>query len=863
MPDTDSSASIHSFSLAAEALRNVDLQAEILARITDGVIIVSAREGRILYNNPALEAMFGYGPGELIGQTPDVLEAPEGGSPAATAADIIRTLQSSGVWEGELLNRRKDGGTNWTHAKITTQELPQVGVIWLAIHRDITERKRMEMALQESQRQFADLVTGTPHLLLIQDAELRYTMIVNPQLGFAAEDIIGKTDSEFLTPADAEKLTIIKRQVLATGQSARVDTSLQSPAGIMEYFSGIYIPRLDAEGRPDGIIGYFENVTEKRAADAALAKSQLQFRTLVEGSGMLTWSCPPSGRHDTPQADLMAFTGLSAEESLGSGWTKVVHPDDLASVVACWEKALATGQPVTKEHRIRRHDGDWRWMSVHAVPLRKADGAIEKWFGINVDVTERKRTEEALRESQATLQSFFDSSPLMMGIAELAEGKTVAISGNLAMASFLEKPVEELCSGKTGLELGNSAEFERLWVEHYQRSQHEGVPVHFECEYPRADGSTWLSATVSLIGPGPSGHPRFSFVVEDITQRKRAEQALAASESLLRTITENSPDEIFFLDGRLNIEYLNPAALEVVRRLLCQQNVCLKDVMGRPFWELVGENSMTQSFRRLDEQVITRGEISCVEDVIDMGGSSRTLLTLRAPIRDSGGNVVGLVGIARDITERKHEEMKRLASLERQRDALVREVHHRIKNHLHGVLGLLCVKATAYPEVAPHLTEVRHQINAIAGVYELRCAGNGIGTDLDQVVRLIVAGATGPVAYQGLAGEPLALGDADAVPVALVVNELITNALKHRLAADPDRPARVTLERVGEDAMLAVSAGPARLPEGFDYATRQGLGIGLELTTTLLPTRGVRLAIFQEGDEVRAELRLEAPLFLQ
>ncbi|MFM8443556.1 MAG: PAS domain S-box protein [Methylococcus sp.] len=505
-----------------------------------------------------------------------------------------------------------------------------------------------------------------------------------------------------------------------------------SPTGIMEYFSGIYMPRFDAEGRSDGIIGYFVNVTEKRAADAALAISQLQYRTLVEGSGMVTWSCSPSGRHVTPQPDWTAFTGQSAEELSVMGWTKAVHPDDLTRAEACWEKAVATGQPFSTEHRIRRHDGQWRWMNVHAVPIRNADGAIAEWFGINMDVTERKR----------------------------------------------------------------------------------------------------------------------------------AEQSLSASEALLRTITENSPDGIFFLDRRLNIEYLNPAALEVVRRLLRQPNASLEDLIGRPLWALLGENSMTHAFRQLDEQVMTSGEISCVEDVIDIGGSTRTLLTIRAPIRDSRGEVVGLVGIARDITARKHEELQRLASLEQQRDTLVREVHHRIKNHLHGVLGLLRMEANVHPDLAPHLSEVSNQIKAIASVYGLQCANAAAGADLDRVVRLIVASATGSVAYHGRAGEPLVLGDRDAVPVALVVSELITNALKHRTVADPARPVRVTLERVGEDTLLNVCAGPARLPAGFDYAARQGLGIGLELITTLLPSQGVNLAFFQDGDEVRAELRLATPLFI-
>ena len=201
-----------------------------------------------------------------------------------------------------------------------------------------------------------------------------------------------------------------------------------------------------------------------------------------------------------------------------------------------------------------------------------------------------------------------------------------------------------------------------------------------------------------------------------------------------------------------------------------------------------------------------------------------------------------------------------LADLSRQRDALVREVHHRIKNHLHGVMGLLRVQADAHADLAPHLIEVMGQVGAIAGVYGLQGTGAHPGADLGEVVRLIATVAAGPVDCEGLAATPLPLADVDAVPVALVVNELVANALKHREGPDPVRPVRLALERTGEGARLTVSAGPARLPQGFDFAARRGLGTGLALAATLLPSRGARLDFLQDGDEVRAVLTLEPPI---
>jgi two-component sensor histidine kinase len=282
--------------------------------------------------------------------------------------------------------------------------------------------------------------------------------------------------------------------------------------------------------------------------------------------------------------------------------------------------------------------------------------------------------------------------------------------------------------------------------------------------------------------------------------------------------------------------------------------------VGTTGLEAFGDQAEVRRLMALDERVMASGIPDQSEIGISAPEGERILLVSRVPLCDAANQVVGLVGVAHDVTDQKQAEVRRLSDLARQRDALVREVHHRIKNHLHGVLNLVRVEIAAHPELTAHLGDLIGQIGAIAEVYGLQGAGQSTVADLDPLVRLIAAGAAGPVEYQGLAAVPLPLRDGDAVPVALVVNELITNALKHRAGADPARPVHVQLQRVGQGVQLTVSAGPARLPRGFDFQARRGLGTGLDLVATLLPSRGAHLAFVQEGDRVRAELRLEAPV---
>ncbi len=129
---------------------------------------------------------------------------------------------------------------------------------------EIRQRASAQAALQESETRFRAITTHNPDHLMMQDSGLRYTFVMNPQLGLTVQDMLGKTDYDFLTHDDAERLAALKRQILATGVAEHIETSLVAKDGQLEYFDGAYIPKQNAEGKTDGLIGYFRNVTERK-----------------------------------------------------------------------------------------------------------------------------------------------------------------------------------------------------------------------------------------------------------------------------------------------------------------------------------------------------------------------------------------------------------------------------------------------------------------------------------------------------------------------------------------------------------------------------------------------------------------------
>jgi two-component sensor histidine kinase len=230
------------------------------------------------------------------------------------------------------------------------------------------------------------------------------------------------------------------------------------------------------------------------------------------------------------------------------------------------------------------------------------------------------------------------------------------------------------------------------------------------------------------------------------------------------------------------------------------------------------------------------------------------------PVRMEDG-AIRVFGVADDITEREAAERQRMEEIVKQRDILVREVHHRIKNNLQGVAGLIQQAAVARPEVAPALEEAAAQIQAIAQVHGLQIRSTGT---------LPVLGVAQGI-FQNLASmfgveirfEPpppdlwrYGLPESEAVPLALVINELGTNAIKHRTSRSDVIQVRAHARPEGMDFSIE---NPGQLKPGFSLQDIAASVSGLGLVKALLPRRGAQLSIEGTGNVVLARLQLSPP----
>src|SRR5437773_9415528 len=143
---------------------------------------------------------------------------------------------------------------------------------------------------------------------------------------------------------------------------------------------------------------------EAKRADEALRQSEDRLRLVIDTIPTMAWSLLPDGTVDFVNQRWLEFTGLALEEALANA-TRTGHPEDLPGVMEKWRTDMAVGEPCEYELRLRRADGEYRWVLVRTVPLRNEQGNIVKWYGTSTDITERKKAENALRDSGVHLQA--------------------------------------------------------------------------------------------------------------------------------------------------------------------------------------------------------------------------------------------------------------------------------------------------------------------------------------------------------------------------------------------------------------------------------------------------------------------------
>lgn len=333
-------------------------------------------------------------------------------------------------------------------------------------------------------------------------------------------------------------------------------------------------------------------------------------------------------------------------------------------------------------------------------------------------------------------------------------------------------------------------------------------------------------------------------------ERRKMEVALRESEAHFRRLVEVSAEGIFLHDHGMILD-CNPA-------LTTMTGYTADELLGMDGLQLAAPES-----RELIRTKIAEGFQGVYEAVGQRKNGSQFPMEIRVSTTPYQQRAVRVV-VLRDLTIHKQREEQRLAAAEAYRITLIREVHHRIKNTLQGVAGLLRQRMQSHPVAREPLEDAVSQLLSVAVAIGLESMDRPQEVHLCSLLQALTKsveelfGGRVALVCPPAADDQLIISAKESVPIALILNELIINAVKHSV---PGTAVSMSLNRAGNGDASVVVTNRAKLGSlGVDWVQGQGLGIGLNLIRSLMPPRGAALQLVQEEGVVTARLHLEPPV---
>jgi PAS domain S-box-containing protein len=345
------------------------------------------------------------------------------------------------------------------------------------------------------------------------------------------KDVTGKRVTEVIPgirEADPGLLEAYGR-VSLTGKPERFETFVEA---LKMWFSiSVYSPEKEF------FVAVFDVITERKKAEEELRKSEEQFRTLADSIPNLAWWANADGYITWYNTRWYDYTGTTPKEMEGWGWQIVHDPLVLPEVLERWKASISTGEPFDMEFPLRGADGIFRPFLTRVMPMKDSAGKIIRWFGTNTDVSERKRAEEALRESEMRLKLFIEYAPASLAMFD-RDMRYLSVSRRwLSDYGLGEQDLIGLCHYEV------FPEIPERWKEIHRRALTGEVVREDNDRFDRADGSVqWLRWEVRPWHYASGEVAGIVVFSEDITDRKLAEDALQQSLSRFALLTVTAGD---------------------------------------------------------------------------------------------------------------------------------------------------------------------------------------------------------------------------------------------------------------------------------------------------------------------------------
>ncbi|MBU7019225.1 MAG: PAS domain S-box protein [Theionarchaea archaeon] len=555
---------------------------------------------------------------------------------------------------------------------------------------------------------------------------------------------------------------------------------------------------------------------EHRLDEEELRASEEKYRELVENLNDIIYAVNAEGMVTYVSPSAEAVAGYSPSEVLNHHFSEFFHPDDMSRLRKSF-KSILSGHNEANEYRLVTKSGDIRWVRTSSRPIFTEE-RVTMIHGLLTDITDHKETEEQLQESELQYRTLFQNAPIGIGLTT-QNGQILTCNDHMCITTgFSEEEIEKV--NVTAVYFNSE---DRIRLLNYLR---EGKSIQdYEVQLKRKDGTVfWASLNISPLTLG--GDNIFLTMIRDITDHKKKEDQIRT----LSSAVEQSIDGIAIGNMESTLAYVNDAFAQM-------HGHTPQEMVGMNVAHLHNEEQMNEYRRKMDhvkEKGSWMGEIGHIRK----DGNPFPAYVAFTLLKDERGNPTGILEVIRDITDRKRAEEQIKASL-KEKEILLREIHHRVKNNLQVISSLLNLQAEHIPDEQYRgmFEDSQSRIRSMALIHETLFQSENLAhIDIHEYISTLVCEliqtyrAADRIAVTTNVKD-VSLDIDTAVSCGLIINELVSNAIKHAFPDERKGEVTIVLRSRNENIELMVSDNGVGIPADMDVRATESLG--LDLVTTL------------------------------
>ncbi len=656
--------------------------------------------------------------------------------------------------------------------------------------------------------------------------------------GRSREEMLGRSYRDFLEAESIDRVFAIFNEVFRTGKARLgLQAQVRDVRGERHTIEFSVSLLKNEAGEPSGFYGIIHDVTERVRIEQELREANARFESLLEALPDIIYFKDLEGRNLIVNRAMEDLTGLGRSQIIGQTDDKI-FPAELAA--QCRESdrvVLAERKSMRFYETLMDQKGNKVHFETIKAPVFDRSGNLTGIVGISRNITELKLAEERLMASERDFRSLFENSTL--GLYRTSVDGRILLANQALVKMLGYNSFEELARRnleRDGFEPGYPR---KMFKEKMER---EGEVRGLEAAWKRRDGSTvFVRESARAIKDENGRVLYYEGTVEDITERREAELKLTAQKALLQTVLDSAEDIIFIMDKDYRILLFNQAAERYF-------GFSPAEVVGKYFGELYPPEGWPRARERFDR--VLRGEIVREDVHLDFRGKKMILSVTEVPLRNEAGAIYGLCGIAREISHRVELE-KALESSLKEKEALLREIHHRVKNNMQVISSLLNLQAyhLQNPELTAILKDCQNRIRSMAIIHEHLYKSTNLAriNFADYLNRLVVHLYNAHLRSQEKIRletelEPIELDIGTAIPLGLLASELISNSFKHAFPGERSGRVRIVFKAIVPSGFsLEISDDGVGLPENFTLDS--GRTFGMQLVSLLGGQLGARVEV--------------------